>query len=98
MSSEQFEFIRELKKQFAFAIAGLFLTIIIGSITFYFTTSANMERIVIEQEELKAAQSTTHQFVIELNEKKINRYEYDRDVDELKATMLRMESKIDLLR
>lgn len=98
MSQDQFEFIRELKKQFAVAIVGLFLTIIIGAITFYFTTSANMERIVIEQEELKASQKTTHQFVIDLNEKKINRLEYEHDIDELKATMLRMESKIDLLR
>lgn len=97
MSENQLDFITEFKRQAMIAIVGLFFAGLIVAVGFYYTTASNMEKIVIEQTALKIKQDRADTFMFELNEKKINKDDYNRDVDKLNQILIRMESKIDLL-
>jgi uncharacterized membrane protein len=97
MSENQLDFITEFKRQAMIAIIGLFFAGLIVAVGFYYTTASNMEKIVIEQVALKLKQDKADAFMYELNEKKINKYDYERDVDKLNVILMRMEQKIDLL-
>jgi hypothetical protein len=97
MSEDQLSFIAEFKKQAIITLTALFFVGLFTAIGFYYTTASNIEKITIEQIILKEKQEKTDLYLHELNEKKINKVDYNRDVDELRQTLIRMEDKIDKL-
>jgi hypothetical protein len=97
MSEDQLSFIAEFKKQAIITLTALFFVGLFTAIGFYYTTASNLERVAIEQIILKEKQEKTDLYLYELNEKKINKDDYNRDNDELIQRLIRMENKIDNL-
>ena len=97
MSEYQLTFIQEFKKQAIITLTGFFFIGLFTAIGFYYTTTSKIEKITIDQIIMQEKQEKTDVYLYELNEKKINKIDYNRDVDELKQTLIRMENKIDNL-
>jgi len=77
-----------------YAIIGIF-TVVGTSVGFYYNTKAAINDLTKEQVRLDDRQFQMEEKCIELNEKKIDKDDYIRELDEVKYLLRDMNQKID---
>jgi hypothetical protein len=105
MSNLEQDFINEFKKQGIRIFAGgIFILIGLG-ILFYFTMNARAaamekEQIYINSEykQLKEDQAKVVSFLLQLNDNKVSKSDYIREMDAFRSTLNRVENKLDKLK
>lgn len=98
MSESEKSFIKEFKKQvIAVAVIYAFM-LIITSIGFYYTTNNSISNAEKERIEIKADALMIKSQIEILNEKKINKDDYIREITEMKVMLRELGVKIDRLK
>lgn len=94
MSDTEKSFINELKKQAIIILLGYSIAIIATFVGFYFKTEARLEYFEQRHEMQMVRQHNVEQRIDLLNEKKIEKADYIREVDEMKQLLKEMREDI----
>jgi hypothetical protein len=95
MSEEEKLFIRQFKKQLiVYAVIGIF-TVAGTSVGFFYNTQFSIEKLTTEQLRLRERQSILESRYVEMGDRKIDKLDYIRELDEVKTLLRDMNQKID---
>lgn len=95
MSDQQMDFIKEFKKQLIiYAFIGI-STILGTAVGFYYNTQNAIAQVIVEQRKIDARQFALEKEMIKLNDRKIDKTDYIRELDEVKTLLWDLNRKID---
>jgi hypothetical protein len=97
MSANEREFIQALKRWIAIALLTFFTTVVIGAFTFYNVTGKEISEAQMRIQGIEARQRASEATQQRLDQEKINKADYIREVDEMKMLLRDLNHKIDKL-
>ena len=92
------KFFKQLKQQVVIYAAIGLLTVAGTAIGFYYNTQNTISTIITNQNTIMGTQEEFKRDLNDLREKKIDKADYIREVDEVKTMLRNLEDKIDKLK
>lgn len=95
MSDKETTFIEEFRRQLiVYALIGI-ITVVGTAVGFYYNTQNAIAQVIVEQRKIDARQFALEKEMIKLNDRKIDKTDYIRELDEVKTLLWDLNKKID---